>query len=281
MINTLLLTIKGVNSTLTFFEKIVLALQKTAERPSGYGWFHLLCFFLVILTTVMLCVFFRKISERKFKTIIFIFWIVMVLFEVYKQIVYSFSVDGVVWDYQWYSFPFQFCSTPLYVLPFLIFLKEGKVKDGVILFICTFSLFAGVAVYFYPGDVFSTDLLGVQIQTMVHHGSQIIIGVYTAVYYKDKINVKTFLYSLPVFSVMVLIALILNIIMHSVTTETFNMFFISPYFECTLPVLSIVRESLPYIPFLLIYILGFSCCALIVYLIIMATMNVVKKISHQ
>ena len=96
MINTLLLTIKGVNSTLTFFEKIVFALQKRAERPSGYGWFHLLCFFLVILTTVMLCVFFRKISERKFKTIIFIFWIVMVLFEVYKQIVYSFSVDGAL-----------------------------------------------------------------------------------------------------------------------------------------------------------------------------------------
>ena len=116
---------------------------------------------------------------------------------------------------------------------------------------------------------------------MVHHGSQIIIGIYAAVYYKDKINVKTFLYSLPVFSVMVLIALILNLIMHSVTTETFNMFFISPYFECTLPILCIVRESLPYIPFLLIYILGFSCCALIVYLIIMATMNVVKKISHQ
>ena len=145
MINTLLLAIKGVNSTLTLFERIVFALQKTAERPSGYGWFHLLFFFLVVAVTIILCVFFRKISEKKFKTIIFIFWIVMVLFEVYKQIVYSFSVDGAVWDYQWYSFPFQFCSTPLYVLPFLIFLKDGKVKDGAILFICTFSLFAGKA----------------------------------------------------------------------------------------------------------------------------------------
>ena len=281
MINTLLLAIKGVNSTLTLFERIVFALQKTAERPSGYGWFHLLFFFLVVDVTIILCVFFRKISEKKFKTIIFIFWIVMVLFEVYKQIVYSFSVDGAVWDYQWYSFPFQFCSTPLYVLPFLIFLKDGKVKDGAILFICTFSLFAGVAVYFYPGDVFATDLLGVQIQTMVHHGSQVIIGVYTAVYYKDKINVKTFLYSLPVFSVMVLSALILNLIMHSVTTETFNMFFISPYFDCALPILGSVRGVVPYVVFLLVYVFGFALCAFIMYLLTKGGIELVKKVAEK
>ena len=154
-------------------------------------------------------------------------------------------------------------------------------KDGAILFICTFSLFAGVAVYFYPGDVFATDLLGVQIQTMVHHGSQVIIGVYTAVYYKDKINVKTFLYSLPVFSVMVLSALILNLIMHSVTTETFNMFFISPYFDCTLPILGSVRGVVPYVVFLLVYVFGFALCAFIMYLLTKGGIELVKKVAEK
>ena len=45
------------------------------------------------------------------------------------------------------------------------------------------------------------------------------------------------------------------------------MFFISPHFDCTLPVLSIIYPKVPYIGFLIIYILGFSIVAGIVNLI--------------
>ena len=39
--------------------------------------------------------------------------------------------------------------------------------------------------------------------------------------------------------------------------EEFNMFFISPYVDCPMPVFDIVYKNVPYIIFLLTYIVGF------------------------
>ena len=49
--------------------------------------------------------------------------------------------------------------------------------------------------------------------------------------------------------------------------ETFNMFYISPYFDCTLPILSEIYKQVPYIAFLGIYIVGFVLAAFIIYMI--------------
>ena len=51
------------------------------------------------------------------------------------------------------------------------------------------------------------------------------------------------------------------------TGETFNMFYISPFYPCTLPVLNIIYEKTPYIVFLLCYILGFLLAGYIFTLI--------------
>ena len=55
--------------------------------------------------------------------------------------------------------------------------------------------------------------------------------------------------------------------------EPFNMFFISPYYECPLPVLSIIHEAAPYVVFLLVYVVGFSALSFVVY-------NVIYYISY-
>ena len=43
--------------------------------------------------------------------------------------------------------------------------------------------------------------------------------------------------------------------------DTVNLFFISPYYPCTLPVLSTVYTQVPYPVFLSIYIFGFTLVA--------------------
>ena len=49
--------------------------------------------------------------------------------------------------------------------------------------------------------------------------------------------------------------------------DIFNMFFISPYYDCTLPLLSMVYSAVPYPVFLCVYIFGFMLCAGLVMLI--------------
>ena len=55
----------------------------------------------------------------------------------------------------------------------------------------------------------------------------------------------------------VIIALGLNISIYNsgiLNGETFNMFYISPYFISSLPVFDLIQENVPYVLFLIIYV---------------------------
>ncbi len=250
---------------MSWFEKIIYALQFEHERPTNYGSFHIISVVLCIAVTVLMCIFLRKISDKKFRIIVGAIWGLMVLAQVYIELAFSFNNQTLVWDYDWYSFPFQLCTTPLYLLPFVIFMKDCKVRDAIIMFLTTFSFFGGLCVYVFPNSVFNTPYFLAQVRTMFHHGTQIIFGVYFAIYFRKKMNIKNFLYSLIVFGVLLVIAMAINLIGHAVSTETINMFYISPYFECELPVLNVIYNIVPYFVFLLIYIIGFAIAAFAIY----------------
>ncbi len=238
--------------------------------PTNYGWFHILFIFLIAAVTALFLIKFRNCNDKVFRRIILICWIVMIVLEIYKQFIYTFNyVDGTIEiDYQWYIFPFQFCSTPLYVLPFIAFMKEGKVRNYFTAFVATFVLFGGVVVYIYPNDVFTTRL-GIDIQTMTHHGLQVVLGIFILVREIKKIGLKFLLKSVTIFTVLSAIACILNEIGYYALTangmdDSFNMFYISPHFATHLPILSTIYQNVPYPVFLLIYLLGFALIAAII-----------------
>ena len=265
------------------FDQFVYLIAAKTETPPIYGWFHLLMFALVIIATVVMIVKYKDCDDKTFRRIMLISWIINVVMEIYVGMMFSFTSDGVTatWSYAWFMFPFQFCSSPIYILPFIAFLRDGKVRDGCIAFTAGFSLFAGAAVMFYPGDVFMF-ILGINIQTMIHHGMQVILGIFCAVHERKKLSFKHNLYSVPVFSTLVAIALVLNVVVHNILvsfgkSDIFNLFYISPYHPCTLPVMSLVREALPYPVFLLIYIIGFTVIAYIVYYICKWIIDLVCK----
>lgn len=268
---------------MNFFESIIHALSGTMETPTNYGWFHLLCLALVIGLTITICVLFKNAKSKTFRIIIGVSWAILFLFEIYKQIEFSFDyANGVSsWDYQWYAFPFQFCSTPLYVLPFVAFLPEGKVRDCFMSYVSSFVLFAGICVMLYPNDVFISTI-GINIQTMIHHGLQVVLGIYVFVYNRKRMNVKYFLQGIIIFVGLILIALIMNVtLIHAAAGETFNMFYISPFFPCTLPVLSMIYPIVPYVAFLLIYIFGFALAAFIVFMIMYGIYKLCIKLGNK
>ena len=137
-------------------------------------------------------------------------------------------------------------------------------------------MLAGVMVMLIPGDVFISKT-GINIQTMVHHGGQVFIGVFLLATRQVKIDIKTPLRALPTFIALVATALLLNLTMVNFTGgKTFNMFFISPYFPSTLPVFSVIYEKVPYIIFLLLYILALTLGAYLVTLLLIG----IKKLAR-
>ncbi len=262
---------------------IIEFLDYKIETPTPYGAFHLFFLILIIALSVFLCVKYKDVDEKKYKKIVLIAFIVMALFEAYKQFNYTFSYDGttVTTDYQWYAFPFQFCSTPLFVFPIIAFCKNQKIYQSAIAFTMTFVFFAGVAVMLYPSDIYISTL-GINIQTSVHHGLQVVIGSLTICRYRNHLKDLIFyLKGMLLFIVLILVAMTLNLLAPLWTTETFNMFYISPYFGCHLPILSIINEVAPYPVFLLSYVLGFMLVALIIFEVSNLIYKLILKNSHK
>ena len=247
------------------FEKIIQLLDLQMTQPQPYGWFHLL--WLVLTAAGIFCawVFGPQLKEKQIKAIVFGTAIVVAAFEIYKQINFSFSVgaDGIVFDYQWYAFPFQFCSTPMYAGLLVGFTKRGRVHDALCAYLASYAVFAGLCVMVYPNTVF-IGTIGINIQTMVCHASMLPIGVLLVRSGYISADRNMFLKALPVFVAAVLMAAFMNEIAHLsglLNTETFNMFFISPYCDPSLPVYSLVQQHLPFPLCLVVYIAGFSVAA--------------------
>lgn len=264
---------------------ILIFLDTEMPTPPPYGWFHIMWLALTVLATVFLCKKFGKDDGRKIRRIVFGTAVIVALFEVYKQINFTFSVnDGVIeTDYQWYSFPFQFCSMPMLAGLLTGIFKKGRVHNALCSFLASYAIFAGICVMLYPGDVF-IDVIGVNIETMFCHSSMIPIGVLLLYSGYVKAGHKTVLKAVPVFVSAVALASVFNEIAYLsglLETEDFNMFYISPHCDPHLPVYSSVQNVVPFPFCLIIYILGFTLAAYFMVLIYMGISSLVKKIKNK
>lgn len=263
------------------FEKLLALLDGKMDTPAAFGWFHLLAIALVIVGIVVVCLTCKNIGDKKFRIVVLCVSLLLIVFEIYKQLNFSYDPSTDIWDYQWYAFPFQFCSTPMYVMLLIACLKECKFRDFLCSFLATFGLFAGLIVMILPGDVF-IGTIGINIQTMVHHGSMVVMGVFMFVSGKAKIEHKTILKAAAVFAVLVVTAFVLNTIFHFAGNgETFNMFYIGPYVPCHLILLSDLWAVLPYPVWLLVYIVGFTLAGYIMLLIAMLIKKIVVTIKNK
>lgn len=255
---------------MAFFRNVLRVMDASMTRPEAYGWFHLLSIGIMIAASVVLCLWHNRYPADRQRKVVLWISVVTIALEVYKQINYSFAYEnGIRFDYQWYIFPFQFCSTPMYIGLLAGLTREGKVHRAAMSYLATFSLFAGLCVMFYPNDVFISTI-GINIQTMYCHGTMVVMGIYLLGTGYVKIERKTLVRAVPVFSGCVLLAVIMNEIAFRsglLNTETFNMFFVSPHCEPSLAVYSMVQQKVAFPWCLLIYIAGFTAAAGIVLLL--------------
>ena len=260
--------------------KLLNILDAQMETPVMYGVFHLFFFALSIVAGVWLCRRYPKAQEDQTRRIILIASIMTLVLEAYKQINYTFSYDGtaIQADFLWYAFPFQFCSTPMYV-GLLAALTKGRVHTACCAYLATFSTFAGLCVMFYPAQVF-IDTIGINIQTMLCHGSMIAVGIYLLMTGYVKAEYKTVLHAVPVFAVCIGLAMILNEIAYQTgltERETFNMFYISPHCDPSLPVYSSVQKAIAYPWCLAVYLLVFTAAAYLVLLLFWGIKTCIRK----
>lgn len=268
---------------MNLFEKILCFLQKEMPEPTPFGWYHLLCIGIMLLFIVILFIRRKKHNDKQLKIVLATYGIIVLVLEILKQLTWSFNYDPITqlitWDYEWYAFPFQLCTTPIYISLICLFLKKGKLRDALLSYLAFFTILGSISTILLPESCFVEDIL-VNIHTMYLHLGSFVISVYLLFTKEVKLNKKNFISATIVFLSLTTIAEILNIsIYHSgiLNGETFNMFYISPYFISSLPVFDIIQENVPYIIYLLIYIVALTLGALIIYFISLGINKLLSK----
>ncbi|MBE6155169.1 MAG: hypothetical protein E7164_00225 [Firmicutes bacterium] len=258
---------------MTELEKIIIMLQKDMVEPKPWGWFHFLWIFFVIITVYYLYKIKNRHNEKQLKYILGIYGIGALVLEILKQIIWSFEFDGAtlskVWDYQWYAFPFQLCSTPIYVSILALFLKKGRLRDSLLSYMAFITILGSIMTVIIPDSCFVEDIL-VNIHTMYLHCGSLVVSLYLVISKEIKVEKQYLLKGYITFLGFVYVAELLNIIMYKsriIGDETFNMFYISPYFNSELPVFSTLQSNLPYLLYIITYLLAIGLGGIIVYYI--------------
>ena len=86
---------------------------------------------------------FRALSDKTYDRILFFCGLFLLLTELYKQCFLYFIIDHG--HYDWWFFPFQLCSLPMYLCLLLPAFKPGPKKTAVYTFLQDFNLLGGLA----------------------------------------------------------------------------------------------------------------------------------------
>lgn len=264
---------------MNIFEKMLYMLQGEMKTPKAFGWFHFMWIFFVVLTLAFLYIKRKKYSEKQLKIVLGVYGIVAFLLELSKQLIWSFNYDlntnAVIWDYQWYAAPFQFCTTPIFVCMICLFLKDNRFRNSLLSYVAFATILGSVVTILIPDSCFTSDIL-VNIHTMWLHCGSFVVSIYLLMTGVVKIDKKNLKGALKVFLVFVMLAEILNIAIYNsgiLNGETFNMFYISPYFITHLPIFKTIQENVPFLIYLCIYILAIGIGAALIYFIALLINN--------
>lgn len=268
---------------MNIFEKTLYILQATMTEPTSWGWFHWLWIGLIIVTIGILYKLKNRFSEKQLKIVLAVYGIGAFILETLKQLIWSFNYDAitnaVTWDYQWYAFPFQLCTTPIFVCLICLFLKDGKIRKSLLAYMAFVTILGSFMTVIMPDSCFTEDVL-INIHTMWLHCGSLVVSVYLLMSGAVELNLKSLKGAIISFLIFVVLAQVLNITLYNTGVlgeETFNMFYISPYFISTLPVFDILQQNVPYSIYLMLYILFVSIGAGIIYYMPIAAGKIVKK----
>ncbi|MBQ9779790.1 MAG: YwaF family protein [Clostridia bacterium] len=252
----------------TWLERIMEATPRLPSPPKPFGAFHLTALGLTLGLFILMMLFRKRLprSDKAVHTILAVFAFGLLLLEVGKQIVCSYDPSNG-WAYNWERFPFQFCSVPIYVALIATFLPKGKVRQALLCFLATYSPVAGASVLFYPARSVFSEIIFLDVHTMVWHGAMLLFGLYLWLSGAVKAEWKTAGYAALVYVPLNFIALALNEASYAfgfAAGYDFNMFYTGRLGRCLIPVLSTIQKTCPYPVFFVSYLLTLGVGGLLV-----------------
>ncbi len=217
-----------------YLEQFIKASHRAVEhRPQPYGGFHIIFVVLSLILIVGACFLMRKNSDRTFRAVMFSIGMLLILSEVYKQLYYLWAAGGE--GYDWYIFPYQLCSVPMYISVAIGCMKKGRVRDALCEYLATIGLLGGLMTYIEPSGIFNAHYFTL-IHSCIWHALLIFLALYILFTGNACRHFREYCAALVILGGVVLSATMLNLLFHD--KPKFNMCYISPFYNTPLAVFS-------------------------------------------
>ena len=154
--------------------------------------------------------------------------LLMLLTELWKQWCLTYRLGGG--QYNWWYFPFQLCSIPMYICLLLSFISSIKIRRVLITFLMDYGLLAGIFTFFDTSGLHHA-YLPLTLHSYAWHVLLIILGIYAGCINKDAASFRDFTGATAVYLSCCLIATLCNLAFYPY--GTINMFYISPRYPMT------------------------------------------------
>lgn len=195
-------------------------------KPKSYGTFHLSFTIVGFALCLVFAYLLRKIGNKASDRLIFGCGAFLAVTEVYKQLFYYFCMGGDV-GYEWWIFPFQLCSVPMYFCLIVPFIKNERIKSAMYTFMGTYNLLGGFIAFFEPSGLLHNHLT-LTLHAFVWHMLLVFIGFYLIASGRSGYKMRNFLDSALIFVGLCVIAFIINLSLRGVSGGSVNMFYVGP-----------------------------------------------------
>lgn len=232
-------------------------------RP--YGTFHVLFFTGSLIGSFLLAYLLRKITGKNKDRLLLALGLVLSVSELYKQL-FLYYIDGNK-SYDWWYFPFQLCSLPIYFCLVIPFLKDGRAKRALYTFLCTFSLLGGIMAFVEPSGLIHPYWTWT-LHSFLWHSLLIFIGLLAGLSAEpDTLSKRSFLDAVFLFFACAAIALMLNLSLNGISGGNINMFYINPYYPSEQIVFHDIALRVGILPGMAVYLLSICLGSFLLFLI--------------
>lgn len=194
--------------------------------PAPYSIFHIL-FVSVGLTIIVFLAYYvsKRLNEAKLCRLLFFCGVILASAECYKQLFLYYVINKQT--YNWWYFPFQLCSLPMYFCLILPFVFSKKVRTVLYTFMQDFNLLGGILALAEPSGLFHPYWF-LTLHGLIWHLLLVFIGLVIAFTHHSDSTLKGFFKTVPLFFICCAIASFIN---HTAKPlGQADMFYISPYY---------------------------------------------------
>ncbi len=244
------------------------------NKPAVWGPLHIISFALAATLLVVGFILGKKYEDEKYDQkkdlILTIYGFALVALEVFKEIFIVITTK----HYDLTLIPFQICSTPMYILPFIMFVKNKTIKSAMLGYLAFVAIIAGFFYFVKPVAMLNADYVIISFHSLLWHESLLLCAAFTMTGYRmvEKGSIKTLITSNILFMIFAIIAIILNLALRNINPASeLNLFYISYYNieyvkPFNYPILSLINKTQrPYVLYIFEYFIYIALGTLMFY----------------